>query len=592
MKNYLLKLTLSIFLIFSSSTLFTEPVFSGCEELRDSFPLCHPAQGQGLNDNPICTDYMDDHNCDHHCLHSFCISGPPVQGYFGRCVYIFQENLPCEDGDYCNVNETCQDGNCQGGNERDCDDNNWCTTDVCDERTNQCLNQPNSYECFDGLWCNGRDYCSGGECRIHEGSICEPGQICREIGQGTCVDCVLNQDCDDRIFCNGKENCQDGECVTGDNPCQANQICIEDMDLCADRPRCRLPGDCNDHNRCTNDSCDNGYCYYKNNDNESCTDGLFCNGSDMCKDGTCSVHRGNSCEFGCDENENACTCQNDSHCDDGVNCTANTCAQGLCESIADDALCNDNNVCTTDTCSLSTGCVYTNNSESCNDELFCNGTELCVNGVCESSGNPCSGDTPLCNEGTDSCDPKPIKACEEDEDCDDDDVFCNGDEICIDKICESEGNPCPEGTECIEETEECRERPLPDTTTTTTTTAETSTTTTTKCRCLSKKIYGEDSEETELLRYFRDNLLNQTPEGQEIIRLYYQWSPVILKAMEEDEEFKEDVKEMIDGVLGLIEDKTEQIFRFEKHFKRQGFGSAFCLMCPKTYCGANRPTEL
>jgi len=73
-----------------------------------------------------------------------------------------------------------------------------------------------------------------------------------------------------------------------------------------------------------------------------------------------------------------------------------------------------------------------------------------------------------------------------------------------------------------------------------------------KQRCLSKEIYGEHSKETELLRYFRDNLLNTTPEGQEIIKLYYQWSPAIVKVMEEDEEFKEEVKEMVDGVLVLI----------------------------------------
>jgi len=42
------------------------------------------------------------------------------------------------------------------------------------------------------------------------------------------------------------------------------------------------------------------------------------------------------------------------------------------------------------------------------------------------------------------------------------------------------------------------------------------------------------------------------PVGQEIIKLYYQWSPVIVRAMEEDEEFKAEVKEMIDGVLPLI----------------------------------------
>ena len=55
-----------------------------------------------------------------------------------------------------------------------------------------------------------------------------------------------------------------------------------------------------------------------------------------------------------------------------------------------------------------------------------------------------------------------------------------------------------------------------------------------------------------MLTYYRDNVLIQTTEGQEIIRLYYEWSPVIVEMMEADEEFKKEVKEMIDGVLELI----------------------------------------
>ena len=52
-------------------------------------------------------------------------------------------------------------------------------------------------------------------------------------------------------------------------------------------------------------------------------------------------------------------------------------------------------------------------------------------------------------------------------------------------------------------------------------------------------------------------MLSQTPEGKELIKLYYQWSPTIVRAMEEDEVFKKDVKEMIDGVLGLVVEETE-----------------------------------
>jgi len=86
---------------------------------------------------------------------------------------------------------------------------------------------------------------------------------------------------------------------------------------------------------------------------------------------------------------------------------------------------------------------------------------------------------------------------------------------------------------------------------TTTTTTE-PTTTIANITCPVEKIYGELSQEAELLMYFRDNILSDTPEGQEIIRLYYEWSPVIVEKMEEDEVFKQDIKEMIDGVLPLI----------------------------------------
>ncbi len=52
-------------------------------------------------------------------------------------------------------------------------------------------------------------------------------------------------------------------------------------------------------------------------------------------------------------------------------------------------------------------------------------------------------------------------------------------------------------------------------------------------------------------------MLSKTPAGQEIIKLYYQWSPVIVNAMEQDEVFKEDVKEMIEGVLPMIRGVVE-----------------------------------
>jgi len=105
---------------------------------------------------------------------------------------------------------------------------------------------------------------------------------------------------------------------------------------------------------------------------------------------------------------------------------------------------------------------------------------------------------------------------------------------------------------------------VPTTTTTipapTTTTLFSSTTTTIDDKpwwCPFEEIYGEDSEETELLRHFRGNVLSKIPEGQEIISLYYEWSPAIIKAMEEDEEFKKGVKKMIDEILPLVRAEVE-----------------------------------
>ena len=72
-----------------------------------------------------------------------------------------------------------------------------------------------------------------------------------------------------------------------------------------------------------------------------------------------------------------------------------------------------------------------------------------------------------------------------------------------------------------------------------------------KKACPVTAVYGEFSTETELLRSIRDNLLSQSQEGRELLKLYYQWSPFIVRAIEADEQFKQDIKDIIDGVLPL-----------------------------------------
>lgn len=87
---------------------------------------------------------------------------------------------------------------------------------------------------------------------------------------------------------------------------------------------------------------------------------------------------------------------------------------------------------------------------------------------------------------------------------------------------------------------------------TTTTIPITTSTITDEQPCPIETIYGTDSYEATLFRYLRDDVLNKTTAGQEIIRMYYEWSPAVAKAIREDEAFKEDAKEAADGFLLLI----------------------------------------
>jgi hypothetical protein len=118
-------------------------------------------------------------------------------------------------------------------------------------------------------------------------------------------------------------------------------------------------------------------------------------------------------------------------------------------------------------------------------------------------------------------------------------------------------------SDCLTCHTDCNE--VPDTTTvpvaTTTTTpveptttipVDSTTTTAATQTCPTEAIYGVDSEEVEILRYFRDDTLSTTQEGQEMIRLYYQWSPALTRAIQNDEAFGKRVKEITDRVLLMI----------------------------------------
>jgi hypothetical protein len=71
-------------------------------------------------------------------------------------------------------------------------------------------------------------------------------------------------------------------------------------------------------------------------------------------------------------------------------------------------------------------------------------------------------------------------------------------------------------------------------------------------QCPAELLYGEDSEETALLRYWRDAYLSRSAEGREMIALYYRYSPVIAQVLGEDKELQSAVKTIADAVLACI----------------------------------------
>jgi len=70
--------------------------------------------------------------------------------------------------------------------------------------------------------------------------------------------------------------------------------------------------------------------------------------------------------------------------------------------------------------------------------------------------------------------------------------------------------------------------------------------------CPAELLYGEHSEEADLLRYLRDAFLRQSDEGREITTLYYRYGPAVARVLREDEDLRQHVKTMADALLAWL----------------------------------------
>ncbi len=342
----------------------------------------------------------------------------------------------CDNPDTCNASGVCLTNNLPNGSAC-ADDGNECTTDTCNAGVCAHPTRPNGSTCNDGSAATSNDQCTSGLCA------------------GT-PQCVTNADCNDSNVCT-TDTCVGGACQRVNNTV-----------ACAD-----------DGNVCTNDLCGGGACTHPAKANgTTCDDGLFCNGTDSCSAGACTVHAGNPCAGGpvcantCNESSDNCFTAANTACTADTNaCTNDVCngsgtcthplkpggspcgssAAGLCDNpdtcnasgvclpnnLPNGSAClDDGNECTNDVCNAGQ-CIHPAKAANtpCNDGNVCTDVDYCSHGVCVGGsllacddGDPCTIDT---------CGPKGCRSVP---------MVCPTGQVCVDGIC-SPGilNPCGNG---------------------------------------------------------------------------------------------------------------------------------------------------
>ena len=255
-------------------------------------------------------------------------------------------NLPggtsCSDGDLCNGLESCWSGTCEPGQALDCDDGSGCTNDSCDSALG-CQNTP--------IGCDDGDACTADSCDDvlgcqHAGIDCDDASVCTVDSCDTALGCQNTPiSCDDGDICtvdscdavqgcqNGPISCDDGDACTVDS-CDAAAGC--QYNQAVDGTSCEDAEECNGAEICIAGTCTGGS---QLPDGTPCGDGNPCNGDDSCLAGAClggtPPPEGTPCSDGdaCNGLESCfgevCTTVDPLNCDDGNDCTADSCDQLL-----------------------------------------------------------------------------------------------------------------------------------------------------------------------------------------------------------------------------------------------------------------------
>jgi hypothetical protein len=366
-------------------------------------PACCTADGD-CDDTDVCSGTE---TCD--LGTGTCLAGTPAA-----------DDDPCDDADACTTLDTCQGGACVGVFPVVCDDGDPCTDDVCDPATGFCLSPPgpDGAGCEDFDACTQTDTCQGGQCVGADPVVCDDADPCTadacDSSTGACLTPPApdGTPCTDADACTQTDQCQAGLCVGADpvvcddsDPCTADACdsgsgaCLTppapdgtpctDADACTQTDQCQnglcvgfAPVACDDGFLCTDDVCDRdtGSCTFTGVD-ARCPDGA-------CFDGACRTNDPDADTAGCVP----LPAREDETCaDEGVACTDDRCASGMCVHIPVDARCPPGDECAQATCAPADagadpeGCLVgpgQPDGAPCTEDLDPCTRDLCRTGAC------------------------------------------------------------------------------------------------------------------------------------------------------------------------------------------------------------------
>lgn len=351
------------------------------------------------------------------------------------CVFNPVDGIPsCDDDNLCTSDDRCENGKCTG-DALPCDDDNGCTIDSCDTNDGCRFESISEQPCNDGDPCTVDTICNEGTCegaqeKCTESPPCQEATCDAESGECGTQPMENGLSCAEESACSQEGNCEDGACVQAPVDCDDNNACTKDS--CAPGSGCKHEAlsnqPCSDDDACTEgDACDKGSCLSGTPLN--CDDGLPCT-VDSCDTATGDCLTTNQADD--------TPCPDDSACVVGSLCQAGVCV-GATKN------CDDSNACTNDSCDPLTGCVWTAlDQQVCDDGNPCTIGDLCNQDTCQ-AGTPttCANNNPcivaICDTQTGECGESWEST--QGATCDDGNP-CTLEDLCQEGACESGANTC------------------------------------------------------------------------------------------------------------------------------------------------------